>query len=229
MKRPLLLVIIWTLCQSTLAQEPQVTMPGSGISLHANAPVPEGFAEKIIEHLLPSTEWKAEGLPFPRGRARAYQVTYSKGGGLITVDRVGVGSCRFSINVGARASARLRHQILVGTDMAQWEIIRRDPPSPDHEPFARTYLLRLPQTGELRGLAFYEGTWVELLCGPLVVVPEAEAGLPRVTWNVARRLREAYEHWIAPIAKALDDGSVPQNRPDLPDADTRPDQPTRKP
>ena len=62
-------------------------------------------------------------------------------------------------------------------------------------------------------------------------MPDLEAtknSLLRLTWNLARRLRDAYEQQIAPIAKSLDDGSPELTRPDLPDADARPDSPTRK-
>jgi hypothetical protein len=64
------------------------------------------------------------------------------------------------------------------------------------------------------------------------VMPPPEAtknSLLRLTWNVARRLRQAYEQQIEPIAKSLDDGSDAPSRRDLPDADARPDEPTRKP
>jgi hypothetical protein len=207
-----------------------------GISLQRNAPVPEGFAERIREILLPSSEWKAEGLSFGGGPVRAYQVTYAKGGGLITIDRDGTnGHCRFDLIIQRPTSARIRHQIMVRTDKAEWEIVRRDPPSPSGEPFARTYLLRRPSTGQLLGLVFYEGTWAELACGGLLYppgspAPEAmEKSLLRLTWNLAQRLRQAYGQHIAPIAKSLDDGSTEITRPDLPDADARPDQPMRKP
>jgi hypothetical protein len=239
MKQPLLLLSIWVLCQPTLAQEPQVTIPGLGISLQRNAPVPEGFAERIREILLPSSEWSAEGLSFGGGLVRAYKVTYAKGGGIITIDRDGTnGHCRFNLKIERSTSARIRHQIMVGTDKAEWEIIRRNPPSPSGEPFARTYLLRRPSTGQLLGLVFYEGTWAELACGGLPCppgsprlgpAPEAmEKSLLRLTWNLAQRLPQAYWPHIAPIAKSLDDGSPETTRPDLPDADARPDQPMRK-
>ena|SRR5262245_48154260 len=239
MKRLLLLLSFWALCQPTLAQEPQITMPSLGFSLQQNAPVPEGFAERIRETLLPSSEWKAEDLSFGGGSIRAYQVTYAKGGGIITVDRDETnGHCRFELKIEPSTAAKIRHQIMVGTDKAEWEIIRRDPPSPSGEPFARTYLLRRPSTGQLLGLVFYEGTWAELACGGLPYPPGSprvgpppeamEKSLLRLTWSLARRLRHVYEQDIAPIAKSLDDGSPEITRPDLPDADARPDQPTRK-
>jgi hypothetical protein len=158
MKRPLLLMFIWMLCQPTVAQEPKITVPGLdalGISLQPNAPVPERFPEKMTELLFPSAEWKAEGLSFASGPARAYQMNYAKGGGLITVDRLGPrwgpGKCLFSIKIQRPGTARIRRYVQIGTDMAEWEIIRRDPPSADGEPFARTLLLRVPNTGRLRG------------------------------------------------------------------------------
>ena len=153
-KRALLVVIIWTACQTVLAQERRVTIPGMGISVDLNARVPEGFADKIMESLLPSVEWNAEGLFFGGGPVRAYQVTYAKGGGLITVDR-GMAEtgppagwpCRFSIKIERPLSAKIRHKIMVGTDLAKWEIIRRASPTPDGEPFARTYLFHFPNAG----------------------------------------------------------------------------------
>ena len=202
MKRPLQLVIILALCQPGLAQEPRVAIPGLGISLQPNASVPEGFAEEIMEILLPSAALKAEGLSSASEPARAYQVTYTRGGGIITVDRpvtrvLTKEQCRLSLNIQRPASARIRHQIMIGTDLAEWEILRRDPPSSDGEPFARTYLLRRPIAGELRGIAFYEGTWAELGCAPEV----DEDSLLRLTWGLAERLRHTYERHIAPIAK----------------------------
>jgi hypothetical protein len=237
MKRPLLLMIFWMLCQPTVAQEPKVTVPGLdalGITFQPKAPVPESFPEKIIELLFPTAEWKAEGLSFASGPARAYQFNYARGGGIITVDRLGPRKCLVSIMIERPRSARIRHYVMIGTDLAAWEIIRRDPPSPDGEPFARTYLLRLTRhpiisSTELRGIVFYDGTWVELRCGSLERFEATRDSMLRLTWNLAQRLREAYGQHIAPIAKSLDDGAAEVTRPDLPDADTRPDQPTRTP
>jgi hypothetical protein len=124
-------------------------------------------------------------------------------------------------------SARIRHYVQIGTDMAEWEIIRRDPPSADGEPFARTLVLRRPNTGRLRGYAFYDGTWAELECFGLQLSEVTRDSI--LTWILARRLRENYAEHIAPIARSLDDGSPQVVRPDLPDPDARPDQPTRKP
>jgi hypothetical protein len=229
MMRVLQLIIIWMLCQPALAQQSQVTIPGLGISLLPNAPVPEGFAEKIAELLFPSTEWQAEGLSFPSGPARAYQVNYARGGGIITVDRLGAGKCLFSIKIERPGSARIRHYVMIGTDLTEWEIIRRDPPSSVSEPFARTLLLQRPNTGRLRGFAFYDGTWAELECYGLESSEATRDSMLRLTWNLAQRLHQAYGQYIAPIAKSLDDGSAEVTRPDLPDPDARPDQPTRKP
>jgi hypothetical protein len=160
-------------------------------------------------------------------------MNYARGGGIITVDRLGPragpGKCFFSIMIQRPGTARIRHYVQIGTDKAEWEIIRRDPPSADGEPFARTLLLRVPNTGRLRGNAFYDGTWVELDCFGSQPSEATRDSMLRLTWNLARRLRENYAEHIAPIARSLDDGSPQVTRPDLPDPDARPDQPTRKP
>jgi hypothetical protein len=230
MKRHVLYAMLSLLWQPALAQDWRQVIPGFS-DLQRNPTLPKDYAESLTELLLPAAEWKAERLSFAHESARAYQVTYTKGGGIITVDRVMTkGNCRFSINIASPTSARIRHQIMIGTDMAEWEIIRRDPPSSEGQPFARTYFLRLPNSGRLRGLAFYEGTWAELDWGGLMPVPKGtEDSLLRLTWNVAQRLRQNYEQQIARIARSLDDGSPAPTRPDLPDADTRLEKPTRKP
>jgi hypothetical protein len=229
MKRALLVAIIWAFSQPVLAQERRITIPGL-FSLDLNAPVPEDFGDKLMESLLPSVEWKAEGLSFGGGPVRAYQVTYPKGGSIISVDRaMAKGPCRFSIHIERPLGAKTRHKVMVGTDLAEYEIIRRDPPTSDGEPFARTYLFHLPNTASLRGFAFYEGTWAELQCE--VLMPDLDVtktSVLKLTWNMARRLPNCYAQQIAPIAKSIDDGSPEVTRPDLPDADARPDTPTRK-
>jgi hypothetical protein len=209
MKRSLLFVVIWALCQPVAAQKQQViapVLPNLGITFQPKASVPEGFAERIMEVPLPSTEFRAEGLFSANVPARAYQVIYAKGGGIITVDRTMTPlstkkHCRLTIKIESPESARIRHQIMIGTDLAEWEIVRRDPPSFDSQPFTRTYLLRRPMPHELRGIAFYEGTWAELECG----LEGAEDSMHRLTWTLARRLRENHELHIAPIAETLDD------------------------
>jgi hypothetical protein len=226
----LVVALVSITVQPVLAQERPIRFPGMDFVLHPNASIREGFAGRITELLVPSTEWEKEGLTFANAPARAYQVSYAKGGAIVTIDRVMTKNhCRLNIKIIPPASARIRHQIMIGTDKADWEIVRRDPPSSDGQPFARTYFLRLPNTGQLLGLVFYEGTWVELDWGGLTPVPPGvEDSLLRVTWSLAQRLREVYEQQIAPIAKSIDDGSPVPTRPDLPDADTRSDAPTRK-
>lgn len=230
MKTLLLLIVVGLPWHSALAQDGRVTIPGTGITLHPNAPVPEGFSDTITELLLPAKEWKAEGLSFAGGATRAYQVNYSRGG-IITVDRDDAnGHCQFSLHIQRPASAKIRHQIMVGTEFGEWDIVRRDPLSPEDKPFARTYLLSHPATGTLLGLAFYDGTWAQLACSAVLPAPRTlESSMRRLTWDVARRLRQHYEQQIASIAKSLDDGSAVPTRPDLPDADARLDKGIRKP
>jgi hypothetical protein len=161
MKRHLLYAMLSLAWQPALAQDWRQVIPGFS-DLQRSPSLPKDYAESLTELLLPAAEWKAERLSFANESSRAYQVTYGKGG-IVTVDRVMTkGNCRFSINIASPTSARIRHQIMIGTDMAEWEIVRRDPPSSEGQPFARTYFLRLPNSGRLRGLAFYEGTWAEL-------------------------------------------------------------------
>jgi len=86
---------------------------------------------------------------------------------------------------------------MIGTDMAEWEIIRRDPASSEGEPFARTLLLRRPNTGRLRGFSFYDGTWAELECFGFELSEATRDSMLRLTWNLAQRLSQAYGQHIA--------------------------------
>src|SRR5262249_37716221 len=63
----------------------------------------------------------------PQKRGRTCQSLPSQlrwGAGIITVDRQSARKCLFSIKIDRHGSARVRHYVMFGTDMAEFEIIR---------------------------------------------------------------------------------------------------------
>jgi len=127
------------------------------------------------------------------------------------------------VTIERKDEIELRYQITVGTDLSGWELIKTESSNSD-SPFQRIYVL-VQARGEgkqMRGLSFYEGSFVEIDYGGLVDNNTIN-NLVNVTWDVAHRQVEVYNDYL----KSISEGPLFKNdpvltRPDLPNPDTTP-------
>lgn len=184
------------------------------------------YAANIIAELLPIDEWVSI---FPDiDPPRAARVTLSEDS-----DGVKLLSLYRNLNVPSLSSIivtihdaegmRLRHQITVGTDLASWELIRKETTWPEDNPFRRVYLFKRPgeDSRKMRGLIFLNGVRVTIdYPGPFT--DETTSQIEALTWRIAERLDEIYERELRALSESppfFRDQPLP-TRPDLLDPDT---------
>ena len=210
---------------TTASAENAEVWPVLGLfTVSSETPVPDGFAEAITQELLPAAAWIGEHLPYAEAEhPKAYLIDYGAKGKLITIDRWMSlkPNVRFAIHIERPASVPLRHKIMIGTDKSSWRILKRSPVSPIAGPFQRTYLLQHRQGGAVFGAVFYEGVWATIEW-PTPSSKEQVQALERITWTLAKNLREKYSDRFFALANSLEDGRPVVTRPDLPDPDSSP-------
>lgn len=225
MRTPILTATIVLVLAAASAHSDPAMWSGFGLfTVTPDAPVPDGYAQAITDTLVPPPDWKQLGLPYADSeRAKAYLIDYGDKGKLITVDRwLSLRpNVRFSLNIERPAAIPLRHKIMIGTDKAGWQVLKRSALSSDDEIFHRAYLLRSKKGGAVLGIVFHGGAW-STIEWPSPSTPSQVASLEIATRMLAEELRRVYPSQVAPLARALDDDSPVPTRPDLPDPDTQP-------
>jgi len=203
---------------------PEVSFDFGLFSVTSDAPVPDGYADAITDILVPPADWKKLGLPYSDAEnAKAYLIDYGDKGKLITVDRwLNLRpNVRFSLNIARPSAIPLRHKIMIGTDKADWQILKRSPLSSEDEVFHRAYVLREREGGALLGIVFHGGAW-STIEWPAPSTPAQVASLEAATLSLSVELRRVYPSQVAPLARQVDSTSPVPTRPDLPDPDTQP-------
>ena len=202
----------------------EVSLDFGHFSVTFDAPVPDGYADAITDTLVPPADWKKLGLPYSDAEhAKAYLIDYGDKGKLITIDRwLNLRpNVRFSLSIERPSAIPLRHKIMIGTDKADWQMLKRSPLSKDESLFHRAYLLRRNEGGALLGIVFHGGAW-STIEWPAPSTPAQVASLEAATSRLSEELRRVYPSQIAPLARQVDSSSPVLSRPDLPDPDTQP-------
>lgn len=178
------------------------------------------YAEKIINILLPDEDiYKI----LPSAKIKKADALGGKGSFLQYYQSFGI-EAGVNVLIDRPDAIWLRHKITIGTDMANWELIKKETNWPEKKPFKRTYLLvqKRGEYGRMVGLAFYEGAMVEISIINSPVNHETIKNLEEVTWNVSKRLKDIYDLELKQIAEGplfKDDPVI--TRPDLPDPDLK--------
>lgn len=191
-----------------------------GGGVRARSPLANQEATAILKRLVVGEEWKEFGSPaWLEKSVNNTLLDYGEMGRLLSI-----GSFRSEVQlvVESPGAMRLRHKINVGTDLREWEIVRRETSYPEDRPFRRTYLLASPpgfSQPRLKGLLFFEGAMLELDSDVTPDDPRRDA-FESFIWRTAVRLAEVYDDTIRLLAEGvLFAGSVWTTRPDLPDPD----------
>lgn len=190
----------------------------AGVQMQKSEEISDKDAAIILDDLLPIDEWNTI---YPRGGppqgAKAILFDYGDRGKLLSLQRlpgiIGI--------IDDASGMRLRHKIVVGTDLAKWTCIRKESTWPQDNPFKRIYIFKRArgEEGDLRGLIFFEGAMVEISYSGLVT-DKISNDIAEITWRVATRLEGVYQKTIKPVSEgALFKNNPVLTRPDLPDPD----------
>ncbi|MCE5278732.1 MAG: hypothetical protein LLG03_11965 [Planctomycetaceae bacterium] len=177
--------------------------------------VSDSEAEEIIGKLMPKTEWGliAAGNRWPRS-ARAC----GNPGKDVELEK-DYNPARVEVYIEDIDGIRLRHKIMIGTDHANWKLIRKESTWPNDNPFKRIYVLRQVDDGPLEGLIFLKQAIVEIdFSGPLDAKKIED--FTALTWRTAARLEACYDTAIKPIAEKMAKANPVVTRPELPDPDS---------
>ena len=104
--------------------------------------ISDAYAEEVIDLLVPRSEWiDLRDSSAREGCARAVLFDYGGRGKLVSLQRV-IDIRRgnyIDVRIEQPEGIRLRHQIEIGTDLASWLMLRKEPNWPAAAPFKRTY------------------------------------------------------------------------------------------
>lgn len=184
------------------------------------------FAEEIIDRILPrSNISKLVKATARTGEALSVLNDYGDRGKSLSLQKaLDLNTfSTFDVLIEREQDIKLRHKIVIGTDRAHWEVIRKETTYPNKRLFKRIYLLvqsRGPYA-RMSGIVFYKGASATIdLFGP--VNDSTIKTLGNVTWEMAKELELVYESKL----KSISEGPLFKNnptltRPDLPDPDTQ--------
>lgn len=174
--------------------------------------IPQGQANSILRELIPEDEWEAFGST--DWYDKPVQSLFFWG---TTASLQGY-QAEPQLTVESPEAMRLRHKIIVGTDLREWTILHKDTTYPRNVPFRRSYVLARPDEAKLMGLIVHEGAMLEFFSSRIVGAPEQAAFIKFVT-RTSDRLAEVYEKSLKAYAEGPElAGPVPE-RSDLPDPD----------
>jgi hypothetical protein len=187
--------------------------------------LPSGYAQVVLDALVTRDEWLAAGLPSARPqRPEASLLSYAGRGSLLSVqenfDLDTVEPCMVDLLLEDLHGCRLRHKIVVGTDLAKCRRVVKESNYPAPSPFRRAYLL-VSEARRSRAVivAAYEGAFLEIDV-PGHFDAAALHGLEDLTHRVVQRLEAIYPSLLKPICEGPTFADNPPiERPDLPDPD----------
>lgn len=182
------------------------------------------FGKKIIDTLLPKEDvLKLVPSSADYGELGAILWDYRDRGKILSYSEsldLGSGSM-FNIRIDRPDGIKLRYKIVIGTDMRNWELIKKETSWPEDDPFKRAYVLvqRRGEKGRMAGLVFFEGMVVQIdIKGN--VNDDSIKNLEEVTWLVKDRVPSVYVEYLQGISEGpLFKDNPTLSRPDLPDPD----------
>ena len=182
------------------------------------------FAATIIKELLPNSEITKIVAPSARmGKEESILFDYGQRGKLLSFQKALDldAQATFDILIDDDQGIKLRHKIIIGTDLANWKILRKETSWPKDNPFKRTYLLvrNNNENQAIRGIAFYKGAMANISITGMLNDSIIKT-LEEVTWKMAGRLESIYDKKIKEISEGplfVDNPII--TRPDLPDPD----------
>lgn len=224
----LILVIVWIILSVSNNEKNEKAfidnlLESSGVAIkEPPKEYSDKFAEEVIGKFITDEEKSSlvtdGAVP---GKPQAILFDYGASGKLLSLqsylDMRGLSSV--VVTLESKESIKLRHQINIGTDLATWELIKKETNRSDN-PFKRIYVFAQGR-GEgkrMKGLSYYEGSIVEIEYDGLIN-DETINNLVNITWNLAKKHPEIYDSYLKEISEGLFKDDPVLTRPDLPDPD----------
>ncbi|GEM_PF-6811531 len=185
---------------------------------------PDELAVKIISELLLPEEAKIiSPLGSRPGETRTLLYDFGANGKILSLQKYFDlnSSTYIDITIDKPDGIKLRHKTIVGPDLSNLELIKKESNYPEISPFKRAYLFvwKRGENGRMKSYSLFEGSMVEIHYNGLVD-ENSIRNLEKITWNIFDRLQSIYENDLKPIS----DGPLFANnpiitRPDMPDPD----------
>ena len=176
---------------------------------------PDELAIKIISELLLPEEVKIiSPLGSRPGETRTLLYDFGANGKILSLQKyLDLNSSTYiDIIIDKLDGIKLRHKTIVGPDLSNLELIKKESNYPEASPFKRAYLFvwKRGENGRMKSYCLFEGSMIEIHYNGLVD-ENSIRNLERVTWNIFNRLQNIYETDLKPIS----DGHLFTNNPTI--------------
>ncbi len=185
----------------------------SGVIRKSETEYSDEYAESVLRKLLPATVLNKLISPSTRKtKAKSILSDCGNKGKNLSFQEVWISGARkrtiFKLLIAREQNIKLRHKLVLDTNMADWKTIKEESTLPAKNLFKSTYLLVQSQgkNGRMCGLAFYKGSMVSInVIG--TVNDSTIKNLKEATWEMAKNLEAIYDSKIKKISEGTFFGS----------------------